>query len=273
MPFLRPDVIKLDLRLVQGPPAKVAEIVHAVSAESERTGALVVAEGIETEEHEARAITLGAALGQGYRFGRPAPLPAVLPRVGSRDREPAPAARVARHAVRARAALAARPAWSQAAPAADRPAARGARARARAGQRVLVAFQEAASLGGATSERYERLGRVAAFVGALGAGMDGAPAPGVLGVDLAPDDPLRYEWALVVVGAHFAAAFVARDLGDAGEDAERRFDFAVTYNGTSPWPPRTSSWPGSRGRERAADTGFFVEPPIRLSLAAAYPSE
>ena len=34
----------------------------------------------------------------------------------------------------------------------------------------------------------------------------------------------------MVVGAHFAAAFAARDLGDAGEDDERRFDFAVTYN-------------------------------------------
>ncbi len=29
---------------------------------------------------------------------------------------------------------------------------------------------------------------------------------------------------------HFAAALVARDLGDAGPDAERRFDFVLTYD-------------------------------------------
>src|ERR1700753_2103677 len=52
MPFLAPEVIKLDLRLVQENPSRqIAEIVHAVSAESERTGALVLAEGIESEEH------------------------------------------------------------------------------------------------------------------------------------------------------------------------------------------------------------------------------
>ncbi|MBA3867218.1 MAG: hypothetical protein H0X42_12895 [Solirubrobacterales bacterium] len=48
MPFLRPDVIKLDLKLMQDRPSReIAEVVHAVNAESERTGSLVLAEGIE----------------------------------------------------------------------------------------------------------------------------------------------------------------------------------------------------------------------------------
>ena len=52
MPFLAPDVIKLDLRLVQErPTTAAARIMHAVSAEAERSGAVVVAEGIETAEH------------------------------------------------------------------------------------------------------------------------------------------------------------------------------------------------------------------------------
>ena len=34
----------------------------------------------------------------------------------------------------------------------------------------------------------------------------------------------------MVVSPHFAAALVARDLGDDGPDAERRFDYAVTYD-------------------------------------------
>ncbi len=41
MPLLRPDVVKLDLRLVQERPgAAVAEIMNAVNAYAERTGAL-----------------------------------------------------------------------------------------------------------------------------------------------------------------------------------------------------------------------------------------
>ena len=33
-----------------------------------------------------------------------------------------------------------------------------------------------------------------------------------------------------MVGPHFAAALVARDLGDTGPENERRFDYAVTHN-------------------------------------------
>jgi len=45
LPFLRPDVIKLDLRLVQGnPSADIAEIVIAANDAAERTGAVVLAD-------------------------------------------------------------------------------------------------------------------------------------------------------------------------------------------------------------------------------------
>jgi hypothetical protein len=33
-----------------------------------------------------------------------------------------------------------------------------------------------------------------------------------------------------VVGAHYAAALVARDLGDHGPEAARRFDYALTHD-------------------------------------------
>jgi DICT domain-containing protein len=52
----------------------------------------------------------------------------------------------------------------------------------------------------------------------------------VRGADLDPDDPVAGEWDVVVVSPHFAAALVARDLGDQGPDLERRFDYAVTYD-------------------------------------------
>jgi EAL domain-containing protein (putative c-di-GMP-specific phosphodiesterase class I) len=76
MPLIAPDVIKLDMSLTRRrPDADLARVVHAVQAEAERTGAAVVAEGIETDEHQQRAIALGARFGQGWLFGRPGPLP------------------------------------------------------------------------------------------------------------------------------------------------------------------------------------------------------
>jgi DICT domain-containing protein len=56
------------------------------------------------------------------------------------------------------------------------------------------------------------------------------PVAGVRGADLAPDDPLRGEWDLVVIGPHFAAALVAKDCGDGGPDAQRRLDLVITHD-------------------------------------------
>ncbi len=76
MPLLRPDVVKLDLSLVQQRPTPaVAEIMNAVNAYAERSGALILAEGIETEQHLTAARGLGASLGQGWLFGRPTATP------------------------------------------------------------------------------------------------------------------------------------------------------------------------------------------------------
>ena len=83
--LLMPDVIKLDAQLLQAAPARDrARTLAAVMAHSERTGALLLAEGIETAEHLERARAVGATLGQGWLFGRPAPLPPV----GARRHQP-----------------------------------------------------------------------------------------------------------------------------------------------------------------------------------------
>ena len=70
----------------------------------------------------------------------------------------------------------------------------------------------------------------AALAGALGVGLSEQPAPGVRGVALDRVDPLRGEWDVTVIAPHFAMAFVARELGDDGPDMQRRFDFAMTYD-------------------------------------------
>ncbi len=233
MPFLRPDVIKLDLKLMQNSPSReIAEVVHAVNAEAERTGALVLAEGIETEDHLRRALALGASYGQGWLFGRP----------GALGHEPEE--RAAHFPLR-RCAATTQPVASTPFEivAAKRPTRRAdkrlllelsrslERQTANQGSAAVVisSFQEASYFTEATARRYGELAEDAALVAALGVGMSHEPAPGVRGIHLNAEEALRGEWNVTVLGPHFGAAFVARDLGDPGPDFERRFDFAMTH--------------------------------------------
>jgi len=68
-----------------------------------------------------------------------------------------------------------------------------------------------------------------ALVGALGVGMAAHPGRGIRGAILSPDDPLRWEWDVIVISPHFAGAFVARERDDGAQGVKRRFDFFVTY--------------------------------------------
>jgi EAL domain-containing protein (putative c-di-GMP-specific phosphodiesterase class I) len=232
MPFLAPDVIKLDMSLIQarGASPAAARVLNAVAAEAERSGAVLLAEGIETEAHLARARAVGATLGQGWLFGRPEPLPAVAPadaidRLPMRSHEPLPPGtpfeliadlrRVRRGDKRLLLALS-RQLEAEA-------STLGAEAV------VLAAFQHVKFFTPRSRERYEELARTAALVGALGFGLGQEPAAGVRGAGLRDDEALFGEWDVAVIGPHFAGAFVARDLGDTGADGDRRFDFFVTY--------------------------------------------
>jgi len=231
MPLLQPDVIKLDLRLVQERPnAEVAEIVTAVSAERERSGAHLLAEGIETAEHVAAAKALGATLAQGWYFGRPTSLPKtpgplppfafgpyrLAPEPGSSPYSIVSRVRPVRRAEKTL-LIAISKHLEQQALALGKTAV------------IVSAFQLAERFTPDTCRRYSTLGAEAALVAALGVGMDVEPAPRVRGAALPDDDVLLGEWSVAVLGPHFAAALVATDLGDTGPDATRRFDFALTY--------------------------------------------
>jgi EAL domain-containing protein (putative c-di-GMP-specific phosphodiesterase class I) len=74
-PILAPEIIKLDMGLVQDVPDRAAAAISAaVRSDAELSGSLLLAEGIEDEVHLGRAVVLGASLGQGWKYGRPAPL-------------------------------------------------------------------------------------------------------------------------------------------------------------------------------------------------------
>jgi diguanylate cyclase (GGDEF)-like protein len=76
---LRFDVLKVDVNLVQrsAPGALSSAIVSSVVDLAARTGALVIAEGIEDETQLARVAALRVAAGQGYLLGRPGALHAI----------------------------------------------------------------------------------------------------------------------------------------------------------------------------------------------------
>jgi EAL domain-containing protein (putative c-di-GMP-specific phosphodiesterase class I) len=231
IPLLRPEVVKLDLKLLRTvkDPATV-EVAGAVRAYAEQTGAEVVAEGIETPGDLTRALVLGATLGQGWLWSR-----------GER-RFPPSVFRPERFVARPiGAALHATP---------FELVDTGNRVR-HAPKHLLVPLSKTLELGAlhtpvppvllaafeharffrpATKRQFTALAARLPFVAALGVDIPAEPAPGVRGGNLSIDDPLASEWTVVVLGAHTSAALIARDLGDTGADADRQFAFAVTYD-------------------------------------------
>jgi EAL domain-containing protein (putative c-di-GMP-specific phosphodiesterase class I) len=235
MPFLDPDVIKLDLRLIQDTPTEdLAEVVNAVNAEAERSNLTILSEGVETEEHERTSLAFGATLGQGWLYGKPGPLPSPLP-------EPARQVQLLGRKLGARQARVSRIV--------------GTVQSIRQGNKqilhsmskhletqahslgetavVLAIFEDAQFFSGATKARYEELARATSFVGVMGAGMTPAPAPGVRGANIDGNDELFDQWGIAVISPHFAAAFVARPVRGSDRNvgaAQRQYDFALTYN-------------------------------------------
>jgi EAL domain-containing protein (putative c-di-GMP-specific phosphodiesterase class I) len=231
MPLIEPDVVKLDLGLVQGrATAEISAVVAGVEAQAERAGTLILAEGIETDEHLALAKGMGARLGQGWFFGRPGPLPTQMPPV-ARSLELAGRSLAARRSP-FEIAAASRPVRQATKPLLLAMSHHLENEALALGHKsvVFATFQHVDNFTPRTRHRYSFLARDTAFVGVLAKNMTPAPVRGVRGARLAEDDPVRSEWDLAVLGPHFAAALVSRDLGDSGPDEKRRFDYVMTYD-------------------------------------------
>jgi EAL domain-containing protein (putative c-di-GMP-specific phosphodiesterase class I) len=229
LPLIAPDVIKLDLRLIeQTQNREQARTITGVMAHAEHTGAVILAEGIETEAHLEQALAVGAVLGQGWLLGRPGPLvpPAeaatvefptaatVVPITPFDLVESLSPTRTARRALlepmcRRLEMLATNPM--------DPPV-------------VLSAFETWEQFTAVTARRYAGLAMSSPVVAAFAVGLPPEPAPGVRGTALALNDPLAKEWTIVLVGSHHAAAFIARDLGDQGPEQDRRYEYVVTHD-------------------------------------------
>jgi len=231
MPLLRPDTVRLDLALVERRSAsEFARISTAVSAYAEHTGAIILADGVETDDHLAEAAALGATLAGGPRLGASGPLPSPLPKPTLPVTQLAPPPRhggstpmeilVGGHAPR-RASKDLLLAMTH--------HLEGQAAALGEGAIVLSTFEGPEHFGRRTSDRYEEMARHSALVAALGPRFGTQPAPGVRGAALETGDPIATQWTVIVVGQHFAAALASQAV-DAGLGPQRTFEFVLTYD-------------------------------------------
>ncbi len=75
---LRPEYVKIDMHFIQGinsDPIKL-QFVRSIQEIAEKSGTLVIAEGIEAQAELLVLRDLGVAFGQGYHLGRPHAVPA-----------------------------------------------------------------------------------------------------------------------------------------------------------------------------------------------------
>lgn len=241
LPFVEPDVIKLDMSLVQDPMnRRIAALAAAIGADAERRGAIVLAEGIETDEHLERATILGASLGQGWLLGRPATLTELAPRLQLRTGERRPRLELLRSGL---GPLQPTP-WDLVADCPRRrtttksllmPMSRHIEQSAMwSPDTVLLGtFQHRRFYTPATEQRYRDLAAACGFVGAIAVGLVPCADESVRFADLPEQHPLVSQWCVVVVGPHQASALIAREAGAAGADvpdADRRFDYVVTHD-------------------------------------------
>lgn len=224
--ILEPELIKLDLQVVQSKPtAAIAKILDCVYAESERTGAIVLAEGVQGARHVRAARSLGAVLAQGRYFASPAPMP-IRP-------QPPPQPLV----VRSRPVSAVQTPFEAVR---GRPISRAtARLLIPLGLQVayggvdliesatlLALFPSPHMFGATERDNFSRLARQGVLAGVLGPGIAAHPGGGIRGGHLDADDPLNFEWAILGLSPHTAGAMLARVI----PGTRSEFEFAVTHD-------------------------------------------
>lgn len=231
MPFVGPDVVKINVGLAHGGfRGHAGRVVNAVIAYAERSGAAIMATGIESDAHMRTALGIGAVLGQGYHFGHPGALPhhTTAPRspiklindagpveptvtpyeLFAAERQPSAATQDMLESLANQ--LEQRVAIDPEPPV------------------VIACLPGNRMLSGAPLAQLQLISRGAGFVAAVMGEVPPFGIPGVRTVQLAADDPARGEWALVVVGPHFSALLTAREDANARDHAYN-FRYGLTY--------------------------------------------
>jgi EAL domain-containing protein (putative c-di-GMP-specific phosphodiesterase class I) len=230
--IVAPDLVKLNISVVQSPTLndEHARAIAAVLAYHERTNAVILAEGIESEAHLEQALAVGATVGQGFRFGHADAASRYQPRAWTLPSAPPPQGdefgslfalaklRGPVHTARKPTLIAlSRNIEEQAVRTGDAPL-------------VLTAIQDARHYTAATAARYGALAASCPAVVVFGDHVPTGLGRGIRGVSLSAADPLRAEWVVVALGPLTATALVAREQEPRSSAPDRRFDFAVTHD-------------------------------------------
>lgn len=234
LPLVEPDVIILAGAMVsRRPDLATARTAHAVAAQVERTGAVVIASGVDTALHRTRALGLGAHYGVGDLY----------PAADSTDALPTGAAEI----------MPPFPTWNTGPTSSDSPYAIAATGRVstRSSKRLLVAmstslemqaaasgpetlilgtFQRTEHFTPTTRARWVSMAEQISYAGVYGVGMGYVQEDGIVHAPLDPEDILVEEWNVVVLGPHFCAVLAALDLHRGEVDQDREFDYVMSYD-------------------------------------------
>ena len=226
LPLLEPDVIKLERGITSATPdADLGQLLSVVRSQSERTGAAVICQGIETAEEREIALSFGATHVQGYAIGYPEELSDAPLRI--RSLEPVGAS------------------WGEPCSTPFELVANSSALRTgtedlilaltldlerQAAENVdavvLSSFEKTVNAPGAIASRYQHLAEELDFVVALGE--DLGEMKDVFTGDVDPGDPLEAERAVVILTPQFSAALLARVAG--GEEGNREYAYALIYD-------------------------------------------
>jgi EAL domain-containing protein (putative c-di-GMP-specific phosphodiesterase class I) len=226
LPIVRPDVVKLDLRLLnKAADEDASAIITSVLRHVETSGAVLLVEGIETKDDARWARALGATYGQGMHLGAPGPLldkytaPGTPVRLMKRPTD-------AEHITSPFALFVDRPKQRMNRQLLERVAAVVASGPRSADNRpvILAGVGRDTDHGAAVVEYSKTLPLESLLFVTFGTEMTGQPAPGVRGVRVRQDDPLADERFLIVLSDQGPMAVFARTLADG------RFDVVVTQD-------------------------------------------
>jgi EAL domain-containing protein (putative c-di-GMP-specific phosphodiesterase class I) len=227
LPLLEPDVIKLDRSILSAEPdADLGKLLRVVRSQSDRTGAAVVAQGIESDEDRAIALSMGATHVQGFGVGLPAELSEAPLRIRSLEPVRASYAETAHSPFELVAnSLAVRTGRASLVEAFTLDLERQAATHDDAV--ILSSFERGVNGRRDIRDRYEVLAERSPFVVALGVSL--GQMQGVYSGSADPAEALSGERAIVVLTPEFSAALLAR-VSASGSEGASEFAFALVYD-------------------------------------------
>ncbi len=228
LPVVAPAVIKLDIGLTRNElNVETVRVLDVVYEEAERTGATILAEGIETADQLEHARSLGAVLGQGNHFDVPQPF-------GADDGRPLRGFHVQTDGPRSilnpfdalegrvlgLASVDLLISLTQQLGSYD------GLAHVPALHLLHVPFPEL--FGAAERDRMTTLARRGVMTAVLGPGIPNEPGQGIRGAGFRREPALVGEWAVITLGPCAAEAMLARSI----PSNTRVFEYGITHNRT-----------------------------------------